>query len=463
MFQALTIVDYSRQRRVPGNKNFLLLYMNASEGITPRSQLHQRLQKYLRPLSQTGAIALLLVITACQPSEPAKPQLKIGTLLPITGDLSQYGSSMQDAASLLVKTVNQCGGVFGEPVQIIAEDDQTEPAAGAAAMSKLAEVDQVAGVVGGASSAVASAAVNIAVRNQVVLISPSSTSPLFTERARQGEFQGFWFRTAPPDTFQGQALAQLAKTQGYQSVAVLAVNNDYGNGLIESFIPAFTAIGGTVTNQANPTRYAPDSSTFDSIVAAAFKGDPQAVLLISYPETGSLILKAAYQQGLLGKTTRLIATDGLKEANIADLIGKNEQGNYIAAGLIGTAPSAGGPAIQRFQDRYVAQYKRQPKIFDPNTWDAMALLVLAAEAAKSPAGAAIKNTIREVANPPGEPVTDVCQALELVRSGKPIDYQGASGSADLNDQGDVTGRYDVWTIEPNGQLKVLRTIAITGQ
>jgi branched-chain amino acid transport system substrate-binding protein/neutral amino acid transport system substrate-binding protein len=79
--------------------------------------------------------------------------------------------------------------------------------------------------VGAASSAVASAAVDIAVRNQVVMISPSSTSPVFTERARKGDFQGFWFRTAPPDTFQGEALAKLAQTQGFKSVSLLAVNN----------------------------------------------------------------------------------------------------------------------------------------------------------------------------------------------------------------------------------------------
>ncbi len=153
----------------------------------------------------------------------------------MTGDLSQYGSSMQDSARLLVNTVNACGGVLGQPVTLIAEDDQTEPAAGASAMTKLAEVDRVAGVVGAASSAVASAAIDIAVRNQVILISPSSTSPAFTERARKGEFKGFWYRTAPPDTLQGEALAKLAATQEVKSVAVLAVNNDYGNGLLQSF------------------------------------------------------------------------------------------------------------------------------------------------------------------------------------------------------------------------------------
>lgn len=412
-----------------------------------------------------GLIICVLIgaIAACQGAPAERTPLKIGTLLPLTGDLSQYGASMQDAARLLVQTVNGCGGVVGQPVELVAEDDQTEPTAGAAAMSKLAEVDRVAVVVGGASSAVASAAVNIGVRNHVILISPSSTSPVFTERAFKGDFQGFWFRTAPPDTFQGEAIARLAKAQNLRSVAVLVVNNDYGNGLLGSFMPAFEKLGGTVTNKDKPTKYSPDSSTFGAIVNDAFRGHPDAVLLIAYPETGSLILRTAYQQGLLTKTTRVLATDGMKEANIADLVGKNASGEYLMAGVVGTAPSAGGLGLQNFQTLYQKQFRRSPKIFDPNTWDAMALVVLAAEASKSTNGAVIKNAIREVATPPGEAVTDVCRALSLIRQGQSINYQGASGSVDLNEQGDVTGNYDIWTIDSNGRLNTVGAIAVTGR
>jgi branched-chain amino acid transport system substrate-binding protein/neutral amino acid transport system substrate-binding protein len=404
----------------------------------------------------------LYYATACQVIEPS-PSLRIGSLLPITGDLAQYGSSMQDSAALLVSTVNACGGVLGRPVDLVAEDDQTEPPAGAAAMTKLAEVNRVAGVVGAASSAVSSASVDLAVRNQVMLISPSSTSPVFTERAKRGDFQGFWARTAPPDTYQGDALAKLAQTQGFQTVAILAVNNDYGNGLIGSFIPAFEALGGRVTNKEKPTRYPPDASTFDSEVQAAFQDKPDAVLLIAYPETGSLVLKTAYQQGFLNPQTKVMVTDGMKEARIADLVGKNTAGKYIAAGIVGTAPNAGGPALQEFQQRFTAHYQRPPKVYDPNTWDAAALLVLAAEAAKTVTGPAIQKHLRQVANPPGRSVTDVCQALALVRSGQDINYQGASSNVDLNEWGDVAGSYDVWTIEPSGNLKVIGEIAVGGK
>ncbi|GAB4228705.1 MAG: ABC transporter substrate-binding protein [Elainellaceae cyanobacterium] len=434
-------------------------------------------------LGQGGAIALLLFTAACgsgtdtTAESPASPDatdtttastsggegaLKLGTLLPITGDLAQYGTTMQDSTSLLIETVNACDGALGSPVQLISEDDQTDPAAGASGMTKLAEVDQVAGVVGAAGSAVSSAAVDIAVRNQVVQISPSSTSPEFTDRAEKGEFDGFWFRTAPPDTFQGDALAQLAQDQGLENVAVFAINNDYGNGLVQAFTEAFKAQGGTVTNESNPTLYAENATTFDSELSAAFSSNPDAVLLVAYPETGSLILKSAYEQGLLDGDTKILLTDGMKTDELAELVGQGPDGNYIVSGVIGTAPSAGGPGIEAFTELYQEKFNRAPNVYDPNSWDAAAVMVLAAEAAKGTTGAALKDQIREVANAPGQEVTDVCEALALVREGEDVNYQGASGNVDFNEQGDVVGAYDVWTINDEGELEVQDTIEVGG-
>jgi branched-chain amino acid transport system substrate-binding protein/neutral amino acid transport system substrate-binding protein len=370
---------------------------------------------------------------------------------------------MQDSVSLLIETVNGCDGALGSPVSLISEDDQTDPVAGAAGITKLAEVDRVAGVVGAAGSAVSSAAVDIAVRNQVVQISPSSTSPDFTDRAQTGEFNGFWFRTAPPDTFQGQALAQLAKEQGVQNVAVFAINNNYGNGLVKSFTDAFKAEGGTITNESNPTLYAENATTFDSELSAAFGGNPEAVMIVAYPETGSLILKSAYEQGLLNGQTKILLTDGMKTDKLADLVGKGSDGQFIVSGVLGTAPSAGGPGLDAFKKTYQAKFNREPNVYDPNSWDAAAVMVLAAEAAKANTGTALKDKIPEVANAPGEEVTDVCAGLAAVREGKDINYQGASGNVDFNEQGDVVGAYDVWTIADDGKLTVENTIEVGGK
>lgn len=156
--------------------------------------------------------------------------LKIGSLLPTTGDLASVGQQMVGAVPLLVDTVNACGGINGEKVTLIEVDSQTDPKAGTAGMTKLANLDKVGGVVGAFASSVSSAAVSIAVPNKVMLVSPGSTSPVFTEKAKKGDYKGFWARTAPPDTYQALALAQLAKKKGFTKVSTVVINNDYGVG-----------------------------------------------------------------------------------------------------------------------------------------------------------------------------------------------------------------------------------------
>lgn len=379
--------------------------------------------------------------------------LRLGYLLPSTGDLASIGQPMMAAVPLLVETVNKCGGVNGQPITLVAEDDQTKPEAGAAAMTKLAEVDKVAGVVGSFASSVSSAAVDIAARNKVMLISPGSTSPVFTERAKKGDFQGFWARTAPPDTYQAQALAKLASERGFKRVSTVVINNDYGVGFEQEFVKAFKALGGTVVNEAKPTRYDPKATTFESEAAAAFAGKPDAVVAVLYAETGSLLLKSAYEQGLM-KGVTVMLTDGVYSPEFPPQVGKTSDGKFILANAIGTVPGASGQSLAEFTKSWEAKKQRPVSAFVPHSWDAAALLALAAQASKSNTGEGIKSKIREVANAPGEEVTDVCKALELVRQGKDINYQGASGNVDIDENGDVIGSYDVWTVLDDGKLKV---------
>jgi neutral amino acid transport system substrate-binding protein len=384
--------------------------------------------------------------------------LKIGTLLPTTGDLASVGQQMVGSVPLLVDTVNACEGVNGQPVTLIEVDDQTDPRAGAAGMTKLATLDRVAGVVGSFASSVSSAAVPVAVRNQVMLVSPGSTSPVFTEKAQKGEFQGFWARTAPPDTYQALALAELANQKGFRRVSTVVINNDYGVGFERAFVEAFEKLGGTVVNKNNPVRYDPKAQTFDSEAAAAFAGKPDAVVAVLYAETGSLLLKTAYQQGLTDGV-QILLTDGVKSPTFPDQVGKGGDGKYLLAGALGTVPGSDGQALAAFNQLWREKKGGSPGEYAPQAWDAAALLVLAAQAAQENTGVGIASKIRDVANAPGIEVTNVCEGLKLLREGQEINYQGASGNVDIDANGDVVGVYDVWTVEADGKIRVIDQVS----
>ncbi|MBL1209756.1 ABC transporter substrate-binding protein [Geminocystis sp. GBBB08] len=385
--------------------------------------------------------------------------LKLGALFPITGDLSSIGQNMPIAAQLAVDTINACGGVNGKPVTIIKEDDQTDPVAGSSAITKLTEVDKVSGVVGSFASSVSTAALDVAVRNNVMMISPGSTSPVFTDRAKKGEFNGFWARTAPPDTYQAQALAALAEKEGFKNVSTVVINNDYGVAFEQQFINAFTTAGGNILNKNQPVRYDPKATTLDSEASLAFANQPDAVAAVLYAETGSLLLQAAYKQGL-SKGVTVLLTDGVYSEDFTKQVGKTADGTSIIAGALGTVPGADGKALADFTTLWKEKTGDKPvTAFVPHTWDATILLMLAAQSAGSNTGEAIKSKIREVSGGEGTEVTDPCQAIELLRKGEKINYQGASGNVDIDENGDVVGVYDVWKVKPDGGLEVIDKIS----
>ncbi len=386
--------------------------------------------------------------------------LKIGSLLSATGDVASIAQPLPTAIKMAVDTVNACGGVNGEPVTLISEDDQSDPSAGTTAMTKLVSMDKVAGVVGAFGSSISTAAADIAAKNKVMIVSPGSTSPAFTERAKQGVYQGYWARTAPPDTYQAQAMAQLAIKKGFKRVATIAINNDYGVGFEKQFVSSFKKLGGTVVNEAKPTRYDAKGASFDSEVKEALKDKPQALAAIVYPESGSILLKDAYQQGL-SKGVTIMLPDGAYSPKFPEQVGKTADGKFILDGAIGTVPGAHGKALEDFNKKWTETGKPLTAYLQ-HSWDAAALLMLAAQAAKTNTGEGIQSKLREVAGGPGEEVSDVCQALTMLKAGKKINYQGASGNVDIDAQGDVIGTYDIWQVQPDGTLKTIDKVDIAG-
>ncbi|MDJ0727489.1 MAG: ABC transporter substrate-binding protein [Prochloraceae cyanobacterium] len=417
-----------------------------------------QLFKQKRKKSPSGLIlgittlASTLLITSCQANR--NEGLKIGSLLPKTGDLASIGQNLGVAIELAVETINNCGGVNGDPVTLINQDSQTDPSAASAAMTKLTEVDRVAGVVGAFASSVSSSAVKIAARNRVMMISPGSTSPVFTEGAKQGSYQGYWARTASPDTYQAKALAALARQQGLNRVATVAINNDYGVGFEREFVSAFQKLGGTVINDSQPVRYDPKASTLDTEARAALNGKPDGLIALLYIESGSLLLKSAFEQGLT-EGVQILLTDGVYSQDFPKLVGEDSSGKSILTGALGTSAGADGAALSEFTSLWKKKTGENWTVYVPQTWDATVLMMLAAQASGENTGDGIKSKLREVANAPGKEVSDPCQAMELIRNGEEINYQGASGDVDIDRYGDVVSIFDVWRIKEDGSLETI--------
>ncbi|HKJ94515.1 MAG TPA: ABC transporter substrate-binding protein [Gammaproteobacteria bacterium] len=382
-------------------------------------------------------LASVLTMTIGATAASAAP-LKIGALMPMTGDLQAYGETSLNGVKLAAKEINDAGGVLGEDVEVKVGDTQTRPQAGVDAANKLASIEGVKAFVGALSSGVTiPVAQSVSKVNKIPQLSNASTSPVITTLGDDD----FLFRTVPSDAFQGVALAQVTQEQGYKTVGVVYVNNDYGKGLADSFDSAFTKLGGKVTAKV---AYEQGQPAYRGELQKAAKGDTDALVLVGYPENGQTIIRQALEGGYFSK---FVFTDGLKAPELIQNIGAQ----YMN-GTVGTAPQARGdtPAAKHFKSAYSAMYGQlPPKPYIDTAYDAVYAIALAAQKAGSTDSVAIRDALRDVANPPGEKVGpgDFAKAAKLIKDGKDIDYEGASGSINFDKNGDVPGTFAYWAIE----------------
>jgi len=365
---------------------------------------------------------------------PAGDPLVLASLMPLSGDLAALGPGIALGASLAVQQINAAGGINGVPVELIEGDSGCD---GAIALDSLTEAiaGGAQGVMGAACSGTSLAILDTAIAAEVVMVSPSNTSPQFTKM----DNKGFYARTAPSDLLQGDVLASLLLEDGVESISIISRADSYGRGLAEATASAFEAGGGVVKNVVY---HAVDATEFNSEVTAVGKGSPDAIVGILFPATGCGVLQPAFEQGLLD--TPWYMTDGVKDAGLASLCNLGT----ALDGFKGTAPgSAAGEAFDAFSAAYaeVSEDGAGTFIFAPQAYDAVMLMAISA-AANGVTGPEIASGL-VAASSGGEKCIGVA-CIALAADGVDVDYVGASGEIELNEVGDPTSAtYDIWTTE----------------
>lgn len=368
----------------------------------------------------------------------APEKIKIGDLVALTGGLGPYGPPIRDGAQMAVDEINAAGGILGQELELVVRDTATSPDVGRDAASKLVEVDRVPAIVGALSSGVTIAASSVTIPAEVVLMSPASTSPAIPEL----EDDDYVFRTVVSDAVQGIVIGRLALMLNYSVVSVVYVNNDYGKGLAEVFKETFESLGGTVPDMVP---YEENKPSYRGEVEKAMGGNPDAILFISYPVDGNKQITEAVEAGYEGK---FLFPDGMKGEGVAPGPACPEGGTGPIEGAYGTVAAAGF-RVAEFNESFDAEFGPTAIPYNTNAYDAVMLIALASARAGQATGPAIRDNLREVANPPGEAVYygDLEKALDLLAQGKDINYEGVSGVVDFTDAGDVMGEILIWKIE----------------
>ena len=381
------------------------------------------------------------------PAAGAGGLLKVGTLLDLSGALQDWGPHHRKAVILAFEQ----SAAAGFAVTLVHKDSRTEADAAVEAAKQLIEAEGVEVIIGSSSSGViVPLAESVTCPRGTLLISPGATSPFITGLPEDRD-KDLLFRTCPSDTLQGVVLAKLAASE-YKTASILYVNNPYGQGLAQQFHKSFHIRGGTVFTMVPhgedvAATYVPDLRKAYARVyqTKPFRSGRSDVLCVfSYPEHAKVYVKEAIE---VFHAEHFLFCDGSKSEALAEAVGPQR-----LEGQMGTAPAtAAGEGFARFSAAYGERFEELPTIpFIANAYDAAAVIGLAAFAAQARgveiSAAGIRDHLRQVANPPGTFITpgQFAKAFELLRQGKEINYEGASGPLDFDTHGDVQAPIEIW-------------------
>ena len=369
-------------------------------------------------------------------------ELKIGILLPFTGQYGWVGGSVAPVVRMVLDQVEQSGGIHGYRIVLRQGDTEGVVDAGTLAAQKLINVDDVVALIGPTSLSF-SGAKQVIVDNQVPMISPTAGTVSLDKGC-----SGFCFRTVPSDSLGGYAIARAAtdalkldRSQPFKQPVLMIAQSPAMISFQQPLRDAFTKY------QTPPLRvisYIPNKFNYRSEVQAAMAAGADLIVLVGTPADSARIMINAYQVGYRGGW--FVTQDQTNDDYLSLLPAPIVEGVY---GLEERADPTNAARNRAFEAAYQAFAGEPVKIFGPNTYDATTILSLALYHASRLDCAITRTTllesIRVVSNPrPGDViVTSFQEGKNALDNGHSINYQGLIGPVDFDLYGNIAAPFGI--------------------
>jgi branched-chain amino acid transport system substrate-binding protein len=322
--------------------------MVMSEALTLGSNRRKKLAYPVACVVLALLVLALLYIPQTSAAGDAQrvPDITIGIVGPMSGDLAHFGRYVREAVALAVEEWNEKGGILGHRIRLLLEDDRNDPAEAVAAAQRLVQAG-VWGVIGHLTSAGSLPASAIYQAAGIPQITPSSTDPRLTEQG----FQSL-FRTCGRDDQQGGVAAEFAlHSLRPRRVVILHDQTAYGQALAEAFKRRIVRAqrSPSVTGMA----FSSDSNKeLGSAIEAIKMREPDLVYFGGLYHKGGLLAKRLREQGI--KAT-LVSGDGMVGMEFINLAGEAAAiGTYLTFAPDPMLLPSAEAAIKRFDTRYGA-------------------------------------------------------------------------------------------------------------
>ncbi|MFJ8067895.1 ABC transporter substrate-binding protein [Peribacillus sp. NPDC096447] len=316
--------------------------------------------------------------------------IKIGVNLELSGGVASYGQSIAEGLELATAEINK-EGIDGKKIKLIKVDNKSEASEATSGAIKLTSQDQVAAIVGAATSTNSIAQVQIAQDNKVPVISPSGTSPEIT--FSKDKLNDYIFRTSFIDPFQGTVAANFATKEIKAKSAAIYIDSasDYSKGLAAAFKEQFEKNGGKIVAEE---AYIAKDTDFRSTLTRLKSAKPDFIFLPGYYEEAGLIVKQARETGL---DVPFMGGDGWDSPKLVEIAGAKALNNTF----ITNHYSSGDPdeKIQNFVSAFKAKYKdKSPDAFNALGYDTGYFLADAIKRAGSADSQKIKEALEKTAD-----------------------------------------------------------------
>jgi branched-chain amino acid transport system substrate-binding protein len=332
----------------------------------------------------TTDLQLCCALTLALATSLAAATIKVGEVDPLTGGVSQFGIGCHQGFVLAFEQINAQGGILGQTIELVTEDDQSKPGQSATAVRKLITQDKVIAILGDATSSATLESAPIAQTNKIPMITPTATNPRITEVG------DFIFRVCFLDEFQGRVLARFAreKLKAQRIFTLTDVKQDYSVDLLQFFKDEFTKLGGTIVGEQS---YSTGDIDFRAQLTPIRGTKPDAVYVPGYYQEVALIVRQGRQIGLM---MPFIGCDGWADQALLTIGGKAMEGCYFTNHF---SPEDQSPIVKSFVEKYQGKYGALPDTFSALGYDAARLLADAIQQAGSSDSQAVRDAIAKTA------------------------------------------------------------------
>ena len=402
--------------------------------------------------SDSAAAADSFTNDKCAANQTSADTLRVGGILPLTGNLAFLGPPEISGVGLAVSDINAAGGVNGAKACHDIQDsgDSTDMSVSTASAGTLV-ASKPSVVIGAASSSVSLNVVDTFADNKITEVSPANTA------VDLSGYSPWYFRTAPPDGVQGNALGTLISTDGFSKVGFLVFNDTYGTGLRNVVEKTIKASGGSCTYgcKGQGDEFPAGQTTFSAEVSGVLASKPDAIVVLAFDETKSIIPELASQGWDMSKVY-------LSDGNTSDFSADFEKGTL--EGAQGTIPGADPDAT--FKDRvsgWAEQADGKPlKDFSyaAESYDATILAALAAVKGGATDSQTVRDNYADVSGASeGEECKSYADCVKLLGDGKEIRYTGPSGIGPIDDENDPSSAFvGIYTYDADNKNVLTSTV-----